>query len=432
MKKQLTITIITGLFLLLCGELSAQTTQPKSSPYLDGIIETHMANAHIPGLSSCIVKEGQIRWIGTYGYANFEMEIPVDTSTLFMLASVSKTVTVTALMQLWEEGLFGLDDDINDYLPFEIRHPVDSLDPITFKMLCTHTSSIIDNWGIMPYYWGEDSPIPLGEYFFDYLNKDGGNYDPDLNFDDQSPGSEYIYSNTGAALIGYLVEILGDSAFSYQTQQSIFEPLDMNETSWFLSELDTMHIAMPYSWNGTGYTPYGHYGYSDYPAGQLRTSIDQLANFLLCYMNGGIVQGQQILNYETVDMILSPQINPNTGLIWFSDFYQGNFYWGHNGGDAGVRTSMFFRPDDNIGVIMLTNGESDFTYLASQIFDYAADSIEVHCLEEGITFSTQEQIDNFQTDYPYCTEIEGNVIIEGYDITNLDSLSVLNSVGGFL
>ena len=434
MKKQLSITIITGLILVLCGELNAQTLQPMSSPYLDGIIETHMANAHIPGLSSCIVKEGQIRWIGAYGMANIEQDIPVDTSTLFMLASVSKTVTVTALMQLWEDDLFELDDDINDYLDFEVRHPIDSLEPITFKMLCTHTSSIKDNWGIMPYYWGEDSPIPLGEYLFHYLNKDGDNYNQYSNFYYyESPGSAYHYSNTGAALIGYLVEIMGDSTFSYQTQQNIFEPLGMNETSWFLSELDTLHIAMPYSWNGSGYTPYGHYGYSDYPAGQLRTSIDQLANFLLCYMNGGTVQGQQILQSSTVEMILTPQIpqiNPNTGLIWFSGFYQGNMYWGHNGGDKGVKTSMFFRPDDDIGVIMLTNGESDFTYLASQIFDYAADSIEVHCLPEGITFTTQEEIDNFQINYPGCTEIEGNVTINGDDITNLNGLNVLMSVGG--
>ena len=435
MKKQLTITIITGLILVLSYQLTAQTTQPKSSPYLDGIIETHMANAHIPGLSSCIVKEGQIRWIGAYGMANFEQDIPVDTSTLFMLASVSKTVTVTALMQLWEEDLFELDDDINDYLDFEVRIPGFPTAPITFKMLCTHTSSIEDNWGIMYYYWGQDSPIPLGEYLFDYLNPEGANYDPELNFLNQPPGTVYDYSNTGAALIGYLVEIMGDSTFSYQTQENIFEPLGMNETSWFLSELDTLHIAMPYSWNGSGYTPYGHYGYSDYPAGQLRTSIDQLANFLLCYMNGGTVQGQQILQSETVDMILTPQIPqiaPDVCLIWHRVFSGGKVYWGHGGGDNGVKTTIYFRPEDNTGVIFLTNGEVDFLDLGVLLFNYAADSIEVHCLPEGITFTTQEEIDNFQTNYPYCTEIEGDVEINGDEIQNLNGLDMVTAIGGDL
>jgi len=148
MKKHLTISIITGLLIIHCGQIPAQKSQPKSSPYLDNYIQYNMANQYIPGLSACIVKEGQIRWTGTYGMANIEQNIPVDTSTLFMLASVSKTVTVTAFMQLWEEGSFGLDEDINQYLPFEVRHPVDSLAPITFRMLCTHTSSIRDNWGL--------------------------------------------------------------------------------------------------------------------------------------------------------------------------------------------------------------------------------------------------------------------------------------------
>jgi len=309
MKKYLSIQFIAGLLLILCNPLLAQTVQNSSSPYLDSCFLTQMQDDHIPGISSCIIKGGQIRWIGVYGYANFELDIPVDTSTLFMLASVSKTITVTALMQLWEEGEFELDDDINDYLDFEVRHPVDSLIPITFKMLCTHTSSIRDNWNLMPNYFGGDSPIPLGEYLFDYLNPDGDDYNPDLNFYyNQAPGTVYNYSNIGAALIGYLVEVIGDSTFSYQTKEGIFEPLQMNETAWFLSELDTMHIAMPYSWNGSVYTPYGHYGYSDYPAGQLRTSVDQLANFLLCYMNGGTYLGQQILQESTVQEILSPQV----------------------------------------------------------------------------------------------------------------------------
>jgi len=54
------------------------------------------------------------------------------------------------------------------------------------------------------------------------------------------------------------------------------------------------------------------------------------------------------------------------------------------------------------------------------------------CLPEGITFSTQEQIDSFQSDYPNCTEIEGGVVIEGIDITNLDGLEVITSIGEYL
>jgi len=78
-------------------------------------------------------------------------------------------------------------------------------------------------------------------------------------------------------LVGFLVEEISHQSFAQYCEDNIFQPLQMNETSWFLAGLDTTHIAMPYHWNGSGYTPYGFFGYSDYPAGQLRTSVDQLS-----------------------------------------------------------------------------------------------------------------------------------------------------------
>jgi len=82
-----------------------------------------MDTYHIPGMATCVVKDGEIAWTGAYGYADIYQEIEVADTTLFMIASVSKTLTGVALMQLWEEGLFGLDDDINDYLPFDVINP---------------------------------------------------------------------------------------------------------------------------------------------------------------------------------------------------------------------------------------------------------------------------------------------------------------------
>ena len=417
-------------------QLTEQAKQSSSCPYLDSVIQAKMEIGHLPGVSACIIKGGQVRWVGVYGDANIEMNIPVDTATLFMLASVSKTVTVTALMQLWEEGLFELDDNINDYLSFEILNPFHPEEPITFKMLCTHTSSIRDNWSLMPYYWNGDSPIPLDEYLFDYLNPDGANYISYLNYYDEIPGTNLHYSNIGVALMGYLVEVIGDSTFSYQTQERIFEPLQMNETAWFVSELDTMHIAMPYFWNGNAYTAYGHYGYSSYPCGQLRTSIDQLTNFLLCYHNGGTYLGQQILQSSTVEMILTPQIpqiNPDIGLIWKKYTLGAREILGHYGGDDGVMSCMHFCLEENSAVIIFANREDAIGYQIQELlFDYAADSIEIQCLPEGIAFSTQEEIDNFQINYPGCNMIEGDVTICGENITNLNGLSALTSLGGDL
>jgi CubicO group peptidase (beta-lactamase class C family) len=72
---------------------------------------------HIPGLSACILKKGELVWQNAYGFADIEQNIPVTDSTLFFLASISKTFTGTALMQLYERGFFDLDDNVNNYLP---------------------------------------------------------------------------------------------------------------------------------------------------------------------------------------------------------------------------------------------------------------------------------------------------------------------------
>jgi len=343
------------------------------SAALDSFILNYMDLHHIPGLSAAVVKESDVIWSGAYGNAYFEPFVPVSDSTLFMLASVSKTITGTALMQLYDEGLLDLDDPINDYLPFEVVHPQFPNTDITFQMLLTHSSGIQDNWFVMPYYPG-DSPIPLGEYLENYLTPGGSIYSARLNFTGWEPGTGFSYCNNAVALAGYLVEVISGMPFEDYCEENIFEPLDMYETAWFLADLDSMHVAMPYYWNGNTYTPYGHFGYSDYPSGQLRTSALQLMRFLTAFMQYGQIGGVRILDSTTVALMTTPQIpqiDPSQGLIWYTFNFNGRQLWGHGGGDLGVTTEMYYCPEENSGVIILTNGESFIWDVLQALFDYA-------------------------------------------------------------
>jgi CubicO group peptidase (beta-lactamase class C family) len=351
----------------------------SSSPYLDSIIGANMATGHIPGVAACIVKHGEIPWIGTYGYANLETGTLMDTTTLFHLASVSKTFTVTALMQLWENNYFDLDEDINNHLSFEVRNPGYPSDPITFRQLCTHKSTIRDNFSIMPYFWGMDCPIPLDQYLFDYLNPEGTLYNPTLNyFSTHAPGTWFSYCNIAVALMGLLVEEMSGIPFSQFTHDSILTPLDMNETAWFLSEIDTTHMARPYFWDGTNYDPYPFYSYPDYPDGMLKSSADQLARFLLCYLDQGSLYGTEILHSSTVDTILTIQ-EGSTGLIWGRTMVPGVGYsWGHSGQEYGAQTWIALNTTNDIGAVVLFNTEaSDIAIFGvlCRLMNYAKDSI---------------------------------------------------------
>jgi CubicO group peptidase (beta-lactamase class C family) len=339
---------------------------------LDSFIQSEMENGSVAGLAACRITDNGPYWFNGYGLANIETDTPVEVETLFMLASISKTITATALMQLWEDGLFELDDDVNEYLPFPVVNPWHEKVPITIRMLLTHTSSINDNWSIMPYYLG-DSPIALGDYLDDYLSPTGENYDPDNNYNGWAPGTTWDYCNTAIALAGYLVELLSGQPFDQYCRQQIFLPLRMYETAWHLADLHPAHIAMPYYWDGSDFLPYGHYGYSDYPSGQLRTSVDQLGRFLAAYINGGEYQGARILETATVNMMLTlqiPAVNTFQGLVW----RKMGTAWGHGGGDLGVNTTMYFEPAMDRGVVVFTNGMNGSVTgnVADAVLNYSA------------------------------------------------------------
>ena len=354
-------------------------TPAKLNPTdLDSFILATMNTYHIAGVAACVVRDGQIIWTGSYGHAIIEQDIPVAETTLFMLASISKTFTGAALLQLWEAGLFDLDDDINDYLPFTVANPNYPDSVITFRHLLTHTSSIRDNWDVLydVYVYG-DSPVPLGEYVEEYLTPGGVYYDSAANFYTWAPGTRWSYCNEAFALVAYLVELIRGVPFDQYCNDSLFTPLGMYETSWFLANLDTNNVAMPYHYSAGTYVPQGYYGYADYPAGQLRTSSIELARHLIAFLQKGEIDGVRILDSATVEEMTTiqyPDLYTSQGLVWFHNYVGGRWVWRHGGGDAGVATLASCCPDENSAVVVLTNGESHSATgnITNVLFDYAA------------------------------------------------------------
>jgi len=335
-----------------------------------------MEQRHISGLSAVLVQGGEIKWYKNYGLANREENIPVGENTVFMIASVSKTITGTALMQLYEDSLFQLNDPVNDYLPFSVINPNHPDSAITFLQLLTHTSSIRDNWPLLVYFDG-DAPIALGDFLFDYLDTTGADYNAALNYYTYAPLTTYNYCNVAVALCGYLVETISGMPFNEFCNTNIFEPLCMENTGWFLSEVDTPLVAHPYSYIGGAYVDNGLYGYPDYPDGQLRTTSLSLAKFMTAHMQYGAFDGIHILDSSTVALMRSsvvPTIDPTQGLIFYkySDAY--GTWWGHNGGDAGASTNMYFNEATETGLIILTNGDGNHDPIWNEILA-SADSL---------------------------------------------------------
>lgn len=334
-------------------------------------LQKEMQSQHIPAMSVLVFEADEVLYEGCFGKSNLKQNISLEKDHPFLLASVSKVVTATALLQLYEQGLFELDDNINDYLSFDVKIPNASKN-VTFRMLLTHTSGIGDGAALDDqYYYGEDSPVELGDFLEDYLTPNGEYYDEEDNFYGFQPGKDHEYSNIGAALIGLLVEEIADMDFSEYCKQHIFTPLGMTNTSWKLGEIDQT-IVQPYDYANGQYEAIEHYTFTDYPNGGLRSTADDMFQFLSAYAQQGKANNYQLLKASTIEKMTTlqiPNLSEDMGLHLFLMDEQASL-WGHDGGEQGVATIMAFNPSTQVGAIILTNqGEADLDDLLLEAYE---------------------------------------------------------------
>ncbi|MCB9232639.1 MAG: beta-lactamase family protein [Bacteroidia bacterium] len=369
-KSKLNLLFFT--FLLFVFACRKEVIEINSVADFEQYLQDEMKDQHIPAMSVLIFEQDQILYEGYLGKSNLAQNKDLTANDLFLLASVSKTVTATALLQLYDQGAFQLDDKINDYLSFAVHVPNHSTD-ITFRMLLTHTSAIADGSALDDqYYYGMDSPVALSSFMQDYLVPGGQFYDAKENFYDFEPGSAHEYSNEGNALIAVLVEEISGMNFNAYCKQHIFTPMGMTNSFWRLDEINQT-IAQPYDYSGGKNHSIEHYTFTDYPNGGLRSNVGDMFKFLSSFTQNGFHNGYQLLEPGTVTAMITPQIpnlDPEVGLHMFLMDAENNL-WGHDGGEQGVATIMAFNPGTKVGALIFTNqGEADLTEILSQSYQF--------------------------------------------------------------
>ena len=362
---------------------------------LDAFIRARIESAHVPGLSLAIIRDGKLLRTTGFGFANLAQQRPMRADTLINVGSVTKTTTCTAVMQQWERKKFSLDDDVNTYLSFRVRNPAYPELPLTFRQLLTHTSSIADGPAYDRSYACGDPRVPLGQWLRDYLTAGGALYDPKRNFHRLKPGVRFQYSNVAYGLLGHLVETFSDKPYSDYMAERVFAPIGMSHSRFLLSGMDPQSHATPYTYVKNGrvaqvelrdpawippsdtrggiQVPHCLYSFGTPPDGLARTTAEDLSRLLRVYMNGGELDGQRVLQSETVAQILSDQhihsgaMPGKQGLTWYllAEFGPGAV-WGHGGADPGISTLILLRPRDRRGVVILTNRSAGYE-TASQI-----------------------------------------------------------------
>lgn len=371
--------------------LTRSSTPPTEADILALINET-LRNTNTPSAQIAITRNGTVVWSRAFGNAYLEPpQVAAEPETLYWLASVTKTITSVLTARLVDEGKLDLDRDINDYLGWSVRNPAFPDIPITPRLLATHTSSIRDGsiWSDQFSYKGGDPFVSLADAVKNEFHT-GGAWNAPMNYHDYKPGGAFDYSNIGVALLGHVCEAIAQEEYVPVATSRVLEPLGIHERSfWFYKDLPKLGIdlrpdvAMPYSWHdfskdkkshrpptGAGvHVPKGWYGYPDIPAGMLRTSAASLARVGALMGCGGVFGGRRVLSEATVKAVLSRQThvatehNETQGLIFYqtsngTSATRGRPIWGHNGGDPGASTDLFFTADGAVGLAVLTNSDA--------------------------------------------------------------------------
>nr|TXF85399.1 serine hydrolase [Alkalicoccus halolimnae] len=332
-------------------------------PFLDDVVEEQMEEWDIANLTLSVVADGEVVLAKGYGLEDIEQETPVDAeTTLFRIGSTGKLFTWTAVMQLVEAGELDLDTDVNEYLDFEIPSYLEygenqtEAEPITLRHLMSHTPGFEDKLTGL-FALSEEELPPLDQYVREEK--------PARVF---PPGEVPAYSNYGAALAGYIVEVVSGMPYSEYVEENIYAPLGM-ENSSFRQPLPpdiAENMAGAYRYVDGGFLE-GEFEFMPEPAGSMSSSASDMARFMLAYLQEGAVDGERILAEETVNGMFAEQytVDPrldNTAHGFIKTAINGRDVFHHPGGTMLFNTGMYLVPEEEMGFFISHSGGS---YLAN-------------------------------------------------------------------
>lgn len=360
------LLVTTGLFAAPGDEAPADetaaapaTTGPTDpaelEAFIDGMMAAHLPSRNIPAATISVVKDGELIFAKGYGFADREKRIPVSPdTTLFRPGSTSKLFTWTAVMQLAERGQLDLDADVNTYLTaFQI--PDTFPEPVTMKHILAHTAGFED--GALGYLIikDQDKLITMREALKAHM--------PDRV---RPPGAWSSYSNWGTALAGLIVEEISGMPFPEYIEKNIFEPLQMNHSTFRepLPENLAPDMAVGYKRENGLYEP-GYFEFiSDFgPAGALSSTAVDMSHFMIAHLQLGRFGDQRILEEETARQMHSllhtadPRL-PGMAHGFYQEVIHGQPIVAHAGDTVFFHSDLALLTEQNVGLFVsyVTNG----------------------------------------------------------------------------
>ena len=308
------------------------------------------------GLAVAVVRQGQPATTECLGLADRTTRRPVSPDTVFRIASISKTLTAVGLMQLHEDGLFGLDDPVNTYLKtFRVDSPPGAPE-VTFRHLLTHTAGIGELPRVSDLVRRAASGMGRpGSPPADLALLYAGSLRPEV-----AAGTKWAYANHGFAVLGQLVEDISGDPFASYMRDHVFDRLGMASTDYLRSERVAGKVAAGDHWILGQLRPVKDYDLGLLGPGSVLSSLGDMARYADWLVHPEAGDGARVLRPETLAEMMSPQFSPDPrieglGLAFFLDRFGEHRVVGHDGNVPGFASALLVAPDDGVGVVVLTN-----------------------------------------------------------------------------
>jgi CubicO group peptidase (beta-lactamase class C family) len=357
-----------------CGYPGVGSARPRATAVgsatsnassIDSIVTALFALDAAPGMSVVVVRDTAPIYIKGFGYADLEARRPVTPQTVFYIASTTKSFTGLAAAILDREGKISLEAPLSRYLPgLRLQSPLDP-DSITIRSLLTHTHGI-----------GGGPVVHRLAYTGEYE----GNAHLARLLAEHAPaptGRAFRYGNIGYNVAAIAIDSTLGESWKQWLDRLLFTPLGMRSTTAYVSRIPRERLAMPYRVEPTGFAriPYGKADANMQSAGGLVTTAEDMARWLEVHINGGRLDGRQVLPADAVAeahrVLATAQGNQRGlttvgyGLGWSVALMGGDTLLTHGGGFAGFTAHMSLMPQHRIGVVVMINANAPLADLVA-------------------------------------------------------------------
>jgi CubicO group peptidase (beta-lactamase class C family) len=330
----------------------------------------------LPGAAAGVVHGDELVWSGGYGYADVARRSAPDVRTMYRIASITKTFTGTAILQLRDEGMLHLDDPAVAYLPElkDAASPFGLIETVTIRRLLSHESGLMGD--------------PPGTDW----TKDIYESSPEVNLRRVAdigtrvpPNTQQKYSNLAFQLLGEIVGRISGVPYEAYVRANILEPLELTSTDFGPLRDDlASRAAIGYRgrWMNDEFTPADRM--KDFPAaeGGLWSCVEDLARWLSAQFaeDGGERGGAQILAGRTLKEMHRPRYIGNDAwteawcIAWYAVRKDDKVWIQHSGGLPGFISNACFRVQEKVGAIALLNGIAEATELSIALGELAREA----------------------------------------------------------